>query len=431
MSSRINSFEVETYSKSRFNLGSSVNKIEVLQNGVITICDQLSNVNTAFSQLVLGELKSSDFQDEAENILKLTALMTDLLKSIMTKLFEDTLVRIEQVLGADSTFAQELADARSKFEKALSVINDKESISVNSNDSMTIENGEASIKSSPEGVSMVDRDINKNQQVFDTLLANSSPDDVIQCKDGTIRKVTLNDGKTYDVYVPDGANVDTPIMLYEHGDSGFDKHWENYKEMLTNGQGSDAIIVHGDRKTTSDFFNNLVSASGSSLNLSPHTVGYSGGAPAALQDAVNILNANPDAKGGVVTLLDGVNVSASNARNDLFKERGTTVLAVVQDKDSFGTAKQSQAESMAKAGVNTLILYDKSTAGVGNGMDKHRYINNTFTTDGLMEYSLGTGSLPDRYEIKYYNTDTKKFETVDYNQVSTMDKVNEFFKLNM
>ena len=36
-----------------------------------------------------------------------------------------------------------------------------------------------------------------------------------------------------------------------------------------------------------------------------------------------------------------------------------------------------------------------------------------------------------RYEIKYYNTDTKKFETVDYNQVSTMDKVNEFFKLNM
>ena len=64
---------------------------------------------------------------------------------------------------------------------------------------MTIENGEASIKSSPEGVSMVDRDINKNQQVFDTLLANSSTDDVIQCKDGTIRKVTLNDGKTYNV----------------------------------------------------------------------------------------------------------------------------------------------------------------------------------------------------------------------------------------
>ena len=430
MSSRITSFEVETYSKSRFKPSSCVSRIESLQNGVITICDQLSSVNDTFSQLVLNELKSSDFQDEAENILRLTSLMTDSLKSIMTKLLEDTLERIEKVMGEDSSFAQELAEAKSKFENALNAINGNENgLNGQTNQESASDTGMGT-EPVPEVVSMVDGDMIKNQQVFDTLMANSSPDDVIQCKDGTIRKVTFEDGKTYDVYVPDGANVDTPIMLYEHGDTGYTSHWKNYEKMLIDGQGSDAIIVHGDRKTTADFFNDLAAASGS-LNLSPHTVGYSGGAPAALQDAVDIYNANPDAKGGVVTLLDGFYVDANSSRNELFKERGTTVLAVVQDKDGFDTASQSQANNMAKAGVNTLILYDKSTAGVGNGMDKHRYINNTFTTDGLMEYSLGSGTLPDRYEIKYYNSDTKKFETVDYDQVSTMDKVNEFFGNNV
>ena len=71
---------------------------------------------------------------------------------------------------------------------------------------------------------------------------------------------------------------------------------------------------------------------------------------------------------------------------------------------------------------NTLVLYDKGEYGTSHGG-----VNRSLTENEVLEYFIGTGKLPDNYEIKAYDPETQQFVTVDYNDVNSVQKVYEYF----
>ena len=415
MSSRIIAFELENYDCSRIKPSSCVNKIDDLEKGVILICDQLTGISNSFNELTSNELSSTDFNEYNRNIIKITNNMIEDLKSIMINLLNDTLVRIKSVCEIDASFALELEKAESIFGNALQSLNGYSNTADTSLSSRNLLESSANNTSNPD--------------VYAAVIANSEL--VQEFEGGAIRSFTDESGKAYDVYIPNNVNPDTPVLIYEHGDpvypnaqgiSGYDRHWKNYLNLFEGENTPDAIVIRGRRNNTEDFYGSFTESIGLNKNTLPITVGYSGGAPSALSDAAKTLAANPNMNGGVVTLLDGV-YEFNQSQADLFSERGTKVLTFLQNKDAYGYEKQ--CKQIARSGVDTLLLYDQSVTGTLK--EKHTQINNSFTNNGVMDYVIGNGTLPDNYKIVYYNSSTKKFETVDYDQVSTMDRLNAFF----
>ena len=119
MSNKIYNFELETYSKTKIKLKSSINKIPELGEETVNISNIMLELIREIDSLTTLNLVSSDFVDDAKEIAKTGTLVAELLRSIMASLLDDTLSRIREVCGISESYANDLAEAELNYKTVL------------------------------------------------------------------------------------------------------------------------------------------------------------------------------------------------------------------------------------------------------------------------------------------------------------------------
>ena len=87
MSNRIYNFELETYSKTKIKLKESIKKFPVLSSGVVDVSNIMLELIREIDGLTTLNLVSSDFADQAKEIVKTGELVGELLRSILISLY--------------------------------------------------------------------------------------------------------------------------------------------------------------------------------------------------------------------------------------------------------------------------------------------------------------------------------------------------------
>lgn len=246
---------------------------------------------------------------------------------------------------------------------------------------------------------------------------------VQQYSDGAILQFSLDDGYTFEAYVPNNCTSDTAVTIYEHGDGGYYNDWKTYQEKFAK-DGCSSIIIRADRYRSTELYNHIKKT----YNLTPKqnmTVSFSGGTSYAMKETVDMIKQNPNGEPPVAVLLDGyvpTGYLISDGTVDTLIKGNALVLAFGR---SGGSTYYNQYLSLAKAGTNVVIFKDLSSYGYS-----HSGINNSYMEGGLLEYTLGEGALPDRYEILVYDSSKRQFVSLDYSQVSSLDKVYDLFGID-
>ena len=130
---------------------------------------------------------------------------------------------------------------------------------------------------------------------------------------------------------------------------------------------------------------------------------------------------NPNGQPPVSVILDGYvpfHHLESQGIIDTLRDSDALVLAFGRHGGEYYSQNY---KLLAKSGVNVVLFTDVSKAV------SHSDVNNSYMIDGLYEYSLGIGNLPDKYEIQVYNSVTGSFEKLPYDSVSSLSKVYEHF----
>ena len=236
---------------------------------------------------------------------------------------------------------------------------------------------------------------------------------------GVVKKFVSDKGQTFEAFIPSGCTNDTPIVMYEHGDGGYSSNWRTYIEKFSQGS-SDSIIIRADRRDSMDLYNSLVKQ----YNLdSPCNVNvsFSGGTVYSIKETAQMIKDNPDGQPPVSVILDGY-VPFSHLESegivDTLRDSDALVLAFGRHGGEYYS---QYYKALAKSGVNVVLFTDVSKAV------SHDDVNNSYMMDGLYEYSLGIGNLPDKYDIQVYNSATGAFEKLPYDSVSSLSKVYEYF----
>lgn len=246
---------------------------------------------------------------------------------------------------------------------------------------------------------------------------------VQQYSNGAVLKFSLDDGYTFEAYVPNGCTSDTAVTIYEHGDGGYYNDWNTYQEKFAK-DGCSSIIIRADRNQSTELYNHIKKI----YNLTPKqnmTVSFSGGTSYAIKETVDMIKQNPNGEPPVAVLLDGyvpTGYLVSDGTVDTLIKGNALILAFGR---AGGSTYYNQYLSLAKAGANVVIFKDLSSYGYS-----HRGMNNSYMEGGLLEYTLGEGELPNRYEISVYDSSKRQFVSLDYSQVSTLDKVYTLFGID-
>lgn len=236
---------------------------------------------------------------------------------------------------------------------------------------------------------------------------------------GVVKKFISDKGQTFEAFIPSGCTSDTPIVMYEHGDGGYSSNWRTYIEKFSQGS-SDSIIIRADRRDSIDLYNSLVKQ----YNLdSPCNVNvsFSGGTVYSIKETAQMIKDNPDRQPPVSVILDGYvpfGHLESEGIVDTLRDSDALVLAFGRHGGEYYS---QYYKALAKAGVNVVLFTDVSKAV------SHNDVNNSYMMDGLYEYSLGIGNLPDKYDIQVYNSAADAFENLPYDSVSSLSKVYEYF----
>ena len=122
--SRITVFELENYDNTRLKVKTAREQVPFILNETESICSSLSDIAVDTRRLTLEEMKSSDFYDQALEIVNKCNNMGDILTSLMSSLLLDTLDRINTVSDNSESFQQELIDTNILFGKSLSILDE-------------------------------------------------------------------------------------------------------------------------------------------------------------------------------------------------------------------------------------------------------------------------------------------------------------------
>lgn len=243
---------------------------------------------------------------------------------------------------------------------------------------------------------------------------------------GAIYELKTANGLTYEAYIPDEYPANVPVVIYDagDGDNGYGNstaNWNEFKERFKEGP-VQAVIIRSKRQDSSAYYLDVIEQ----LNIvptKPIAISHSGGTSKSSIGEFNDLMEQGQAKGGLFVVMDGYTPGPwweSQGYVENFKENDVVVITVAQGNDNGNYGYYN--EGLAKMYPNTLVLYDKGEYGTSHGG-----VNRSLTENEVLEYFIGTGKLPDNYEIKAYDPETQQFVTVDYNDVNSVQKVYEYF----
>lgn len=251
---------------------------------------------------------------------------------------------------------------------------------------------------------------------------NKFDSDIVQVySGGTVRKFVTLEGQEFEAFVPNNCSSSTSVIMYEHGDGGYHNDWRSYVDKFSTGN-CDSIVIRANRNNSISLYNHVVNQYGIENNTNINVnVSFSGGTAYSLRETAQMINENPQMIPPISVILDGyVDVSDTDVINTLI-ESDALVLSFGKSYVDYLTESSKQ---LARTGANVVIFTDKS-----NYANSHQGINNSYMDGGLYEYILGRSKLPNRYDIKVYDSNIGDFITLDYFDVSDIGKVYEYFGL--
>lgn len=420
---RINNFELETYSTSRFKVKSYL-QIPSLSDETETVCSNLYDVTEELRDLTLKHLYSSDFYDKSADIVNTASSISDFLKKTMESIYKDVEERFRELAKTDASFAEVLAESQSKFNDALTALTGMKSIEKMSGGTQT---DSSSGGNPPEQRNLLEPSSNigrreANPETMQSIVENSEL--LKEYPNGSLRRITDESGKSYDVYVPNDVNPDTPIMLYHPGD-GLTADWNTYKQAFENSD-PNAVIAYCGRVNDTQLYDKLVSTCGLNGNTSPVNITFSGGGMSGIEQAANISSSsNNSGRPQISAVMDSYLAPSfleSKGYTSSLKDNGSIILAFTESNPSVNTYDQ-QYRDVARSGANMLILRDTSSEYGGS----HAGMNSSFINGGVVDYLSGTGTLPDRYVVEHYNPSTNSFDVVDRSSISSLEDLYTYF----
>lgn len=239
---------------------------------------------------------------------------------------------------------------------------------------------------------------------------------------GYLKEFVTDSGYHFQAYIPDNCTASTSVVVYEHGDDGYVRNWAPYDNRLTS-DACDSIIIRADRTNNIDFYN-CIAKEYDLTNSQTFMVSFSGGTVYSINESEAMIKQNPS-NVPVTVIMDGyvpTDYLSSSGTLSTIKNSNSLILAFAQYN---GTNKYvDQYERLAKMGFNIVIFKDKSLYGTS-----HDGVNASFMENGVVKFLNGTGSLPDNYDIIVYDSNIKAFKSLNYNDVSTVNKVFKYFNL--
>ena len=421
--SRINNFELETYSTSRFKVKSYL-QISSLSDKTSNVCSNLYEISEELRDLTLKHLYSADFYDKSADIVNMASSISNFLKQTMESIYKDVEERFIELAKIDASFAEVLAESQSEFNDALNALTGMKSIEKMNRDTQI---ASSSTESSSGQRNLLEPSSNigrreANPETMQLIVNNSEL--LKQYPNGSLRRITDESGKSYDVYVPNDVNPDTPIMLYHPGD-GLTADWYTYKKAFETSN-PNAVIAYCGRVNDTKLYDKLVSTCGLNGNTSPMNITFSGGGMTGIEQAANISSSsNNSGRPQISAIMDSYLAPSyleSKGYTSALKDNGSIILAFSERNPSVNTYDR-QYRNLARSGVNMLILRDTSSEFGGS----HARMNSSFINGGVVDYLSGTGTLPDRYVVEQYNQSTNSFDIVDRSNISSLEDLYIYF----
>lgn len=259
-------------------------------------------------------------------------------------------------------------------------------------------------------------------------------------ENGYLCEFTISTDKgmeTYQVYIPKTYTEDVSVVIYDHGDGGYNDNWEPLMEEFANDK-VDCVVIGSRRLDSAAYYSDIVNRLGISPS-SPISISHSGGTcKGAILEYVQLMDEGK-AKNGIFAVMDGNTPGSwweSQGYIDKFKENNTIMLNFGTYRDRNYNEYKNNYEFIAKNyDINSLIFIDRTAnkdTMVTHGMSSHAVVNINLTESNTLQYLSGTGTLPEIYDVYRYmpdnpNADDNGFVLLSYEEVNTIDKIYEMF----
>lgn len=241
----------------------------------------------------------------------------------------------------------------------------------------------------------------------------------------------------YVLYVPDNIDENTSVLVFEHGNGGRVQEAIDYASSNPN----QIIIAPRRSNTDSDFSNpkhyeelmSLVDSVREKYNITNYNItsaGHSSGGYYGLAMASTNVETHSDTVGPqIVYMLDDYGPSYqypeqtyNNLHLDNLKN-SNSIMFFVENPSKYDTG---EATYYAEQGINVIRIKYAS------GKNVHSEIKANFFNDGFAGFSEGNTTLPtnEKYTYMVYNKDTHNWETINVNEIDTLDKVYNYFGIS-
>lgn len=250
---------------------------------------------------------------------------------------------------------------------------------------------------------------------------------------GTITYQNYN-GVMYSIYVPSNVSSDTPIFTYTYGGGRTEDWWSNkhsngnygpFDGLIANGGDSIVIMPSMDwgadwGKNTMGIINSVREEYGIT-NLNVSGSGFSKGGFGGFDIVAENIKQNKNLDPQIVFFIDDYSSTYYMANHKMTAEN---IKAFTENNTVFFCydppwKSTDNYQAYIDAGINIVRVEPKNF--------DHIAINANFFRDQIYDYMAG-GALPaEGYTYKFYNRDTGQWEVIDYDNVSTVDKLYSFY----
>ena len=250
---------------------------------------------------------------------------------------------------------------------------------------------------------------------------------------GTITYQNYN-GIVYSIYVPSDVNSNTPIFTYTYGGGRTADWWSRnhsngnygpYDGLIANGGDSIVIMPSMDwgadwGKNTMGIINSVREEYGIT-NLNVSGSGFSKGGFGGFDIVAENIKQNKNLDPQIVFFIDDYSSTYYMANHKMTAEN---IKAFTENNTVFFCydppwKSTDNYQAYIDAGINIVRVEPKNF--------DHVAINANFFRDQIYDYMAG-GVLPaEGYTYKFYNRNTGQWEVVNYEDVSTVDKLYSFY----
>ena len=277
---------------------------------------------------------------------------------------------------------------------------------------------------------------------------------------GFTSRQTYN-GVSYKVYIPENYNSNTEVLVYCHGGEDTDS---NYATHFLKTSGGDTVVIFptaNERfRETNEYGGvvaNIVSNVKQELNITNtglSVAGFSKGSTPAYTTMGEYLKQNPNCSSSTLYLLDNypnANFSSTVKFGTLLEDYGsyyknndTMFVAMIPQWDTSGTyiigSKQTELDYLAKYGItNVSVLHSYKASYPGSFPNEnlagssHQCVEQVFWLDGIfnMNNDVSISFNGDQYKLTIYNKNTGQYEITDFNNLNSLDKLRQYFGINI